>query len=169
MQVSSTCKLRTRHTHITCHQLPFNYRCLVYPCTMVWPHCMEQAQPHSLRYYYIYKTLSPTPQHLHMQCIQSHFYSPSGMTSQTLICYRSRLFGTVLFVFLSQTANLWREIHFQRVSLNWVLISYDSFRLSIPADTPPHVRVVGWGFYVGTINAPTGSCYRQLSDKIMTI
>ena len=64
MEVSSTSKLPMSHRLITFHQLPLNYRCPVYPCTMVWPDRMEEAQPQSLRYYDIQVTPNPTPKTL---------------------------------------------------------------------------------------------------------
>ena len=45
----------------------------------------------------------------------------------------------------------------------------DNYRLSLPAATPPHVWAVGWACHFCTINGPTGSGNRQLSDKIMTL
>lgn len=86
MEVPSTCKLLTRHPLSTCHQLPFNYRCLVYPCTTVWPHCLEQAQPHSLRYYDTQNTLpySLTLAHA-MYLIASQFTVRNDVTDSHLL------------------------------------------------------------------------------------
>jgi hypothetical protein len=61
MEVSSIRKLRTRHALITCHQFPFNYRCLIHPCIAVRPLCIKQAQPLSIRYYDRHKTLIRLP------------------------------------------------------------------------------------------------------------
>jgi hypothetical protein len=48
------------------------------------------------------------------------------------------------------------------------IILTDKYRLSLQADIPPRVRVVGRVGYV-SISEPTGSDNRQLSDKVRTL
>jgi len=51
-----------------------------------------------------------------------------------------------------------------------IIILCYNYRLSLPTATLPHVWAVGWACYFRTtINGPTGSGNRQLSDKIMTL
>jgi hypothetical protein len=64
-----------------------------------------------------------------------------------------------------------RLINFCRANLAVyrMIILRDNYRLSLPAATPLHVWAVGWACNFCTINGPTGSGNRQLSDKIMTL